>query len=408
MDNLQPTDTTNVNFKDAPRLILIPVQDAAKLIWKENPKLHDIESVMASIARHGWQELPKLDSQLENMLGTKGAFKAGNGRVEALAKMEAEGLQLPRGIGKHKESGAWVVPVLAGTDEASADLAASYAIDSNNLTLLGGDATIIDTIKLYNKNEYLRLLEKTVLSGAAPVSVEEEDYQAILDHATQAPSRTGYVFTQGSVELPTDLLQPNDYDPHTMSDSEFDSLVASIAEAGILNPLIVRPIDQGRYEIVDGMQRHRAARKLKLPRVPAISRKMDRNKAIALCIAINQVQGKMIESRLSEALNTLSGTEDNERLMASTGVSRERLKEATGKVPSYGVTFDADGVPQRELRDYQPGVDYNPLEDTVSLLFVFAKDDYQIVKSTLDSIDTNWSRAIIALVEDRIKDGKAD
>src|SRR5919201_2307602 len=62
-------------------------------------------------------------------------------------------------------------------------------------------------------------------------------------------------------DLPLDLIRPNPAQPRTRFDpASISSLAASIADAGIVQPLIVRPLADGRYELIAGERRWRAAR----------------------------------------------------------------------------------------------------------------------------------------------------
>jgi len=165
---LRALPTDQLDLRDAPQLIWIRVKDAVRLLWKENPKLHDIGSVVSSISRHGFQEIPKYDKHI--------GIKAGNGRVEALAWMESQGgYDLPRGLALFTKTGEWVMPLLIGTDAKSRDLARSYAIDSNNLTLGGGDFTALDAMRLWDQQGYLRILASLAKKGQLPESVDGDD-----------------------------------------------------------------------------------------------------------------------------------------------------------------------------------------------------------------------------------------
>lgn len=182
MDNI--LKDTDLQFNDPPALAWITVQDAVKLLWAENPKLHDLGAVIESINKHGLQELPKFDANLPNAAGEDGAIKAGNGRVEALAVMEKEQYKLPRGMGRTKE-GQWALPVLVGVDAGSRALAESYAIDSNNLTLGGGNFDAFDMARLWKQDEYVKILGRLALeSGEHPVSVDGDSLDLLIKNLT--------------------------------------------------------------------------------------------------------------------------------------------------------------------------------------------------------------------------------
>src|SRR5256885_16949804 len=74
-------------------------------------------------------------------------------------------------------------------------------------------------------------------------------------------------------DLPLDLIRPNPDQPRTSFDpASITSLAVSIADAGMVQPLIVRPLGDGRYELTAGEWRWRAARQAGIPTVPPIIR----------------------------------------------------------------------------------------------------------------------------------------
>src|SRR5262249_61102622 len=74
-------------------------------------------------------------------------------------------------------------------------------------------------------------------------------------------------------ELEVGSIEPNPEQPRAKFDpSALDALAGSIGSVGLLQPLIVRPIEEGRYELVAGERRWRAAQKAGLRHVPAVIR----------------------------------------------------------------------------------------------------------------------------------------
>lgn len=181
MDNRQ-LNVSDLDFNDPPSLIWMRVKDAIDLLWNENPKLHDMGGVVTSIVKHGFQEIPKFDSTLMNVKGEKGAIKAGNGRVEALFRMEQDKMELPRGLAVIKESGDWAMPLLVGTDALSLALARAYAVDSNNLTMAGGDFTAYDMARMWDPKSYQTLLSTMRDADVLPVSMDADDIDFLTKH----------------------------------------------------------------------------------------------------------------------------------------------------------------------------------------------------------------------------------
>ena len=155
-----------------PEIVWVKVRDAVRLIWADNIKHHDIGALMASIKMHGLQEIPKFDKTLSGI-------KAGNGRVEALARMEKEEYELPRGVAVENGTNHWVMPLIIGTDADSYAEAAAYAVDSNNTVMMGGGFSLGDISRLYDPDQYKRLVEQIDGAGAKMVSLDAEDIQTL-------------------------------------------------------------------------------------------------------------------------------------------------------------------------------------------------------------------------------------
>jgi ParB family transcriptional regulator, chromosome partitioning protein len=78
------------------------------------------------------------------------------------------------------------------------------------------------------------------------------------------------------LDLPIELIKPNPNQPRRRFDPEsMDVLVASINASGLIQPLLVRPLADGSYELIAGERRWRAAQQVGLERVPAVVRESD-------------------------------------------------------------------------------------------------------------------------------------
>ncbi|MGH9185694.1 MAG: ParB/RepB/Spo0J family partition protein, partial [Acidimicrobiales bacterium] len=81
--------------------------------------------------------------------------------------------------------------------------------------------------------------------------------------------------TSALVDLPLSSIAPNRNQPRRAFDEEtLGALTASIRELGILQPVLVRPIDDDRYELIAGERRWRAAKRAGLQSIPAIVREV--------------------------------------------------------------------------------------------------------------------------------------
>ena len=85
-----------------------------------------------------------------------------------------------------------------------------------------------------------------------------------------------------------DRLRPGKYQPRTRMDAEsLAELALSIREQGIMQPILVRPVDGGRFEIVAGERRWRAAQQAGLPEIPALVKNVPDQSALAVALIEN-------------------------------------------------------------------------------------------------------------------------
>ena len=148
----------------------IPLPQARR--WDDNPKRHDLDRLVRSIETHGFGDPPKLDATL-------GALVYGNGRTEALERMRRSGAEPPRGI-LLTEEGEWAVPVIFGVDAESKAAAVAFAVDHNNLTLLGGDLGFADLLQIWDEPGLQAVLEQTPDAADLLTSLDRQDVDALL------------------------------------------------------------------------------------------------------------------------------------------------------------------------------------------------------------------------------------
>jgi ParB family transcriptional regulator, chromosome partitioning protein len=124
-------------------------------------------------------------------------------------------------------------------------------------------------------------------------------------------------------DLPLDLIRPNPSQPRTQFDpASISSLARSIADAGIVQPLIVRPLPSGRYELIAGERRWRAAREAGVQTVPAIVR----DEAVA-----GRLQTALIENMAREDLSPVDEARACAALVEDLGLSKEELARRLGR-----------------------------------------------------------------------------
>jgi len=123
--------------------------------------------------------------------------------------------------------------------------------------------------------------------------------------------------------LATDRLRPGKYQPRTRMDAaSLAELADSIREQGVMQPILVRPLDGGRFEIVAGERRWRAAQQAGLREVPALVRSVPDQSALALAL---------IENIQREDLNPLEEAHGLQRLIDEFGLTHDAAARAVGR-----------------------------------------------------------------------------
>ena len=90
------------------------------------------------------------------------------------------------------------------------------------------------------------------------------------------------------LDLPVTSIVANRLQPRSVFDEEaLTSLTASIRELGVLQPVLVRPADDGSYELIAGERRWRAARRAGLDRIPALVRRADDRASLEQAVVEN-------------------------------------------------------------------------------------------------------------------------
>lgn len=125
--------------------------------------------------------------------------------------------------------------------------------------------------------------------------------------------------------LPLDRLVAGALQPRTaFEDEAIETLAASIREHGVMQPILVRPLaaDSGRFEIIAGERRFRAARVAGLVDIPVVIRDLDDRAALALAL---------IENIQREDLNPIDEARGIQRLIDEFGYSHDTAADAVGR-----------------------------------------------------------------------------
>ncbi|HWJ93871.1 MAG TPA: ParB/RepB/Spo0J family partition protein [Telluria sp.] len=123
--------------------------------------------------------------------------------------------------------------------------------------------------------------------------------------------------------LPVGQLQAGKYQPRTrMDEGALAELASSIKTQGIMQPVLVRPVGEGRYEIIAGERRFRAAQLAGLEEIPVLVREVDDQAAAAMAL---------IENIQREDLNPLEEAQGIARLISDFDFTHEQAAQAVGR-----------------------------------------------------------------------------
>ena len=126
-----------------------------------------------------------------------------------------------------------------------------------------------------------------------------------------------------TAEIEIDRIEPNPYQPRTEFDQEaLEELSRSISLIGLIQPITIRPVDGGRYQIISGERRYRASRLAGLRTIPAYIKDTDDNGMLEMAI---------VENVQREDLDPIEIAVSFRRLMEECNLTQEAMSERVGK-----------------------------------------------------------------------------
>ena len=124
-------------------------------------------------------------------------------------------------------------------------------------------------------------------------------------------------------DVEVENVRPNPYQPRQeFTESALDELAASIEQLGVIQPITVRPLGKGQFEIISGERRLRAARRAGLERIPAFVREANSEQMLEMAL---------VENVQREQLNPIEVALGYQRLMEECGLTQEEVSEKVSK-----------------------------------------------------------------------------
>lgn len=133
------------------------------------------------------------------------------------------------------------------------------------------------------------------------------------------------VTTEGAVyrEIDVNDVVPNRYQPREHFDEEtLTALTASVAEVGVIQPIVVRETDDGGYELIAGERRWRAAKRANLPAIPALVRGAD---------DLSSLETAVVENLHRQDLNALEEAAAYQQLIEDFSLTQDEVATRVGR-----------------------------------------------------------------------------
>ena len=196
----------------------------------------------------------------------------------------------------------------------------------------------------------------------------------------------------GLRELAVDLIRPNPAQPRREFDEEaLLALSRSIAARGVLQPIVVRPLPGGTYELVAGERRLRAARLAGLGTIPAVVRETDEGDRLELAL---------IENMAREDLNPVEEARALATLVDDLGLSKEEIGRRVGRSrPAISNMIRMLELPDEALAMIERG----DLSAGHGRALLLCRDHAERLRLAHRARDESWS---VRVTEDRARDAE--
>ena len=143
------------------------------------------------------------------------------------------------------------------------------------------------------------------------------------EYSVLAPNSSARVKADANTNIKIDSIDLNPGQPRTDFDpAALEELAQSIKTYGLIQPITVRPIEKGRYQLISGERRLRAAKLAGMTEIPAYVRSVDE---------IQSIQMALVENIQREDLNAIEIAVSYQRLLDEGNLSQDELSEKVGK-----------------------------------------------------------------------------
>lgn len=208
-----------------------------------------------------------------------------------------------------------------------------------------------------------------------------------------------------SLTIKADELVPFDNHPYkVIDDDSMDELTESIKEHGILNPLIVRPIEgaESSYEIISGHRRYHAAQKLGVKKLPCTVHFVDRDTAIVMMVDSNCQRTELLPSEKAKAYKMKMDAmkRQGKRTDLTTDATSVPVNQKLGGKTSRDLLGEATGESGAQVRRYIR------LTNLVPELLLFVDEGKIGMRPAVEMsyLDEDTQRNIVDCIDERGKE----
>ncbi len=143
------------------------------------------------------------------------------------------------------------------------------------------------------------------------------------EYSVISPNSVARIKTESNSYIRVDLIEANPFQPRTeFEQAALDELAQSIKSYGLIQPVTVRPLENGKYQLISGERRLRAAKLAGLTQIPAFVRTAD---------DLQSIQMALVENIQREDLNAIEIAVSYQRLIDECNLKQDELSEKVGK-----------------------------------------------------------------------------
>jgi ParB/RepB/Spo0J family partition protein len=189
-------------------------------------------------------------------------------------------------------------------------------------------------------------------------------------------------------DIPHSQIEPDPANPNEMADELLDALKDDIRRRGFVQPVLVRPIGDDRYRLIDGEHRWKVLGELGAETVPCVVEEADETSARVRMLTMNRLRGEFVPLRLAHLLADLANRVQPEEMSKRLGMGKAELAEL----------LDLGGwEPPQTDPEERPEPVPTPDPESVEVKIVANPEQAKLIRDALDGLsDEEQALRIVA------------